>query len=138
MSRVSRHLAASVALRSKHRCEYCRLPQEATQTPFHPDHIISIKHGGKASSGNLAWTCFYCNSYKGPCVAGYDPESGRLTRLFNPREDLWNEHFRWRGSAIIGVTAIGRTTILVLNLNHPDRLRLRNQLIVEGWPLRTI
>ena len=133
MSRVPRQLAASTARRACQRCEYCRLPQVATQTPFHPDHITSVKHGGKTTLSNLAWTCFYCNSYKGPCVAGYDPVSGRLTRLFHPRSDSWGTHFAWKGSAIAGQTAVGRTTIAVLNLNHPDRLRLRSQLIAEGW-----
>ena len=38
-------LVRHVRQRAAGRCEYCRLPQEATSVPFEIDHIISEKHG---------------------------------------------------------------------------------------------
>jgi hypothetical protein len=41
-------------------------------------------------------------------------------------------HFRWEGVRIVGLTAIGRTTIYVLVLNHPDDLAIREELLLQG------
>ena len=122
----------AVRRRAQDRCEYCRLPAHATSLAFHPDHIIAAKHRGRTHEANLAWACFYCNSYKGACIAGPDPHTGRLTRLFHPRFDEWPEHFRWSGATLAATTAIGRTTIAVLNINHSDAVRLRRALMREG------
>jgi hypothetical protein len=132
MSRVSAKLARSVALRAGRCCEYCQLPDGECVFGFQPDHIIAVKHGGPTNLENLAWTCFYCNSYKGACMAGYDLETGRLTRLYNPRRDVGSQHFKWKGGRILGRTAVGRTTAAVLNLNHPDSVIIREHLIAEG------
>jgi hypothetical protein len=51
-----------------------------------------------------------------------------LTRLFHPRVDLWNDHFVWNGVLLDGRTAIGRTTIAVLRINHPDAVAVRQAL----------
>ena len=45
--------------------------------------------------------------------------------LFNPRRESWAKHFSWDGLRIIGLTAIGRTTVRVLELNATPRLRVR-------------
>ena len=79
--------------------------------------------------GNLALSCSGCNLYKASNIAGLDHETGRLTRLFHPRTDVWDEHFAWEGSVLVGKTSIGRTTVEVLNINHPERVRLRKLLI---------
>jgi hypothetical protein len=55
-----------------------------------------------------------------------------MSRLFNPRRDRWGRHFRWQRSLLIGRTAIGRTTIAVLNINHPLTVAVREQLLAEG------
>ena len=83
-------------------------------------------------SGNLALSCDYCNSYKGPHVAGVDPSDGVIVRLFHPLTDIWAEHFRWEGPVLAGRTAIGRVTISVLGINHPDAVVVRQSLIQEG------
>jgi hypothetical protein len=69
---------------------------------------------------------------KGPNIAGLDPNTGRLTRLFNPRRQRWSAHFAWDGPLLVGKTAVGRTTLYVLNMNHPDRVELRRLLIAAG------
>ena len=107
------------------RCEYCRFPSELAEAPFQIDHIVARKHGGASTPDNLALTCFYCNSYKGSDIAGIDPDSGRMTRLFHPRKDKWDDHFTWAGPHLGGRTAIGRATIHVLWINHPMFVEIR-------------
>ena len=83
-------------------------------------------------AGNLALACFSCNNAKGPNIAGIDPVSKAIVRLFHPRLHKWSAHFRWDGPALNGRTPIGRTTIEVLEINLPRRLVLRRMLIEEG------
>jgi len=129
---LERQLEEQVWLRARSRCEYCLFPAEFAESPFHVDHIISRKHDGLAEPGNLALSCFYCNTYKGPNIAGRDPATGDLTRLFHPRQDVWPDHFEWSGPYLFGKTAVGRTTITVLRLNHLDAINLRRLLMHEG------
>jgi hypothetical protein len=76
--------------------------------------------------------CFYCNSYKGDNVAGYDPLTDSISRLFHPRTDEWDQHFAWNGPLLEGQTEVGRTTIEVLRINDPGRVALRRVLIELG------
>jgi hypothetical protein len=46
--------------------------------------------------------------------------SRKLTKLFNPRRHKWERHFRWDGPYLVGRTAIGRTMVVVLAMNHAD------------------
>ena len=94
--------------------------------------MIAEQHGGVATEDNLALACVRCNRYKGPNLSGIDPESQKLTRLFNPRTDAWNKHFVWTVASLSGRTAIGRTTIAVLQINHPEAQNQRADLLKEG------
>jgi 5-methylcytosine-specific restriction endonuclease McrA len=115
------------------RCEYCRLPDFAMdREDFHVEHIIAKKHGGKDVAENLAWACIFCNLYKGPNLASLDPDSGELTRLFNPRQDIWEEHFRLETAHIVGITPIGRTTSWLLEMNSEIFISLRRSLMREN------
>ena len=108
------------------------MPQALYLLPFQIDHIIARKHGGATVADNLALACFRCNAHKGPNVAGFDPETGELVRLFHPRKDRWEEHFRWRGPQLVSLTAIGRVTVQVLAINDPGYMAVRHALIEEG------
>src|SRR6266498_795328 len=133
---MDRLLQESVRRRSAFRCEYCHFPAALAELPFQFDHIIAQKHGGATTSENLAFSCFFCNSYKGPNLSGIDPVSGEIIRLFHPRRDAWAEHFMWNGAALIGRSGVGRATIEVLKINHPFHLALRQALMDEGaFPL---
>ncbi|MEM9409512.1 MAG: HNH endonuclease signature motif containing protein [Planctomycetota bacterium] len=112
-------------------CEYCQMPQAAHVLTFPIDHIIARQHGGETTEDNLALSCTRCNSFKGPNIAGIDPETKELTRLYNPRKDSWNEHFSIQYNNIAGTSSEGRTTVFVLQMNHPDYLALRESLIAE-------
>ena len=118
--------------RASQRCEYCQMPQPCDVQPFQLDHIRAQKHSGPNAVSNLAWSCLPCNTFKGPNVAGYDPESDSLQPLFNPRRDDWSEHFQWDGPLLVGLTAVGRTTIEVLRINQRERVELRRLLIATG------
>lgn len=123
----------TVRRRAKRRCEYCRLPDSAMNpSDFHVEHIVARKHGGKTSMDNLAWSCIYCNLYKGPNLASFDPDTGKLTPLFNPRRNRWEEHFRLNGTRINGLTPIGRTSVWLLEMNSDILVALRACLIREG------
>ncbi len=117
------------------RCEYCHFPAALAELSFETDHIIAKKHGGTAESDNLAWACFYCNRYKGTNIAGIDPESREVVRLFHPRREGWADHFQWEGATLSGRTPVGRATIQVLCINHPDAVAVRESLLSEGVSL---
>jgi hypothetical protein len=40
--------------------------------------------------------------------------------------------FTWDRPILVGTTPVGRTTLVVLKMNHPDRLELRRLLIAAG------
>jgi HNH endonuclease len=130
---VNERLSRLVQTRAESRCEYCRLPKSASFLPFQIDHIRAEKHGGITAEHNLALACPHCNRYKGPNIAGV--EGGNLVRLFHPRLDRWQEHFRTDHGWIYGVTPIGRVTVQVLAMNRPDQLLIRTELLEDGlWP----
>jgi len=80
--------------------------------------------------------CYACNKHKFSNISGIDPESGAIVRLFHPRRHKWSAHFKWDGAVLVGRTAIGRTTIEVLEINMPHRVEFRSMLIDEGaFPL---
>jgi hypothetical protein len=124
---------AFIAARAGYRCEYCRLPnQHQNLVPFHVEHIIARQHHGDDSPENLAFACHRCNLHKGTNLVGRDPETGKVTPLFRPRKQQWHDHFRMGKGEIIGLTAVGRTTAELLQMNRLDRLELRKELIAAG------
>ena len=121
-----------VASRADGQCEYCRIHEDQTASAHQVDHVIAEKHGGTTVSENLALACTTCNLRKGSDIASYDPETGGLTPLFNPRIQEWSAHFRLEEERLIGRTAEGRTTIEFLRLNAFERLMERAEFIQAG------
>jgi hypothetical protein len=118
--------------RAKGCCEYCELSQEWDDRPFEIHHIISRKHRGPTIAGNLALSCFRCNSFKSSDISGRERKTRKLTSLFNPRCHKWSGHFRWQGAYLIGRTPVGRVTVTLLHINDDYRVELREELIDEG------
>lgn len=115
-----------VRSRALDRCEYCQLRQEDSPlAALHVEHVIPKKHDGSSNIDNLALACIDCNLHKGPNLTGFDPETGELCRLFHPREQKWEIHFRWAGIYIVGKTDVGRTTVKVLDMNSAEQIELR-------------
>jgi hypothetical protein len=125
-------LDARVRRRAQHRCEYCHLPQASYLLRFQIDHIIAEQHDGKTESKNLCLACPRCNTKKGPNIAGRGKRPGQVVRLFNPRQDLWNDHFMWNEAVLAGRMPIGWATIAVLAINDPVAVEFRRGLMVEG------
>jgi hypothetical protein len=46
--------------------------------------------------------------------------------------DYWADHFQWDGYRIVGVSAIGRATVVLLDLNHPRRVLIREAETLFG------
>lgn len=117
--RVPALLATEVKARAAGRCEYCRAPQILIGQSFHLDHIIPRAAGGQTTADNLCLACSHCNIAKGNRREATDPRTGRLVPLFNPRTDSWEKHFRWSQDwkRVIGRTAIGRATVVALDMN---------------------
>ena len=123
-------LRAEVRQRARGRHEYCGVHEEDVWAPHEPDHIIAEQHGGRTAAENLAYACFHCNRHKGTNLASVDPESGQPVFLFQPRRDVWSDHFQIDGARIIGLTATGRTTSALLKFNAPERLESRRLLVL--------
>jgi hypothetical protein len=123
---VPASLRRRVELRAENRCEYCGLSQLGQAATFHVDHIVPVVGGGGTALENLALACIHCSLRKGARMSVPDPRSGRAVRLFHPRGQQWNHHFRWRGHELLGITAIGRATIDALSLNSPEHLIIRS------------
>jgi HNH endonuclease len=102
--------------------------------PHEIDHIRAKKHHGPTTAQNTCLACASCNGAKGSNAAGFDPDTGLLVPLFNPRSDDWSDHFVWNGPVLVGLTAVGRATIDVLNINDHDRTEHRRLLLAtELW-----
>lgn len=117
-------------------CEYCRLSQSGSFARFHVDHIIALKHGGTDADDNLCLACPDCNAHKGENVAALDPLTHNATKLYNPRQQKWDNHFRINSNATLtGLTPVGRATIRVLRINDEERVKQRlGELIAGDYP----
>ena len=90
------------------RCEYCLLHEDDAAFAHEVDHILSRQHGGETIADNLAYASMVCNRYKGSNIASVSP-SGDLVRLFNRRQQHWNNHFRLNGAVIEPLDVIGES-----------------------------
>ena len=110
--------------RAGNRCEYCGIHEDDTQFGCEVDHILSEKHGGETTLGNLALACFYCNRNKGSDIASVrSADDATLVRFFSPRADRWDDHFeRADTGEIFPRTEIGRVTARIFGFNHEHRI----------------
>jgi len=118
--------------RARQRCEYCLIHQDVSIYSHEVDHIIALKDGGQTQADNLVVACLPCNRSKGSDLTTFDPLSNALVPLFNPRQHIWSEHFILEDAIIVGLTPIGRATVVFLKLNAPTRLLHRRVLIAQG------
>ena len=127
-------LVHQIELRAEGRCEYCLLHQDDSFFTHEIDHIYAEKHGGETSPSNLCCACADCNGHKGSDLCSLDPDTGNITALFHPRRDKWSDHFQLnpQNGVIEPLTAQGRVTAKVLQLNRGDLLIDRVHLIVLG------
>ncbi len=129
---IPTNLRFSVIERANNLCEYCLLQEAVAFFSFQIDHIISIKHGGETTLDNLAYSCLFCNRNKGSDLGSVLLPNLALIRFYNPRIDKWNDHFGYLNATIRPKTDIGRVTIKILEMNHPNRIAERQLLIQAG------
>ncbi len=122
MTYIPTTLRRQVIERAGNRCEYCLLPAEVAFFTHEVDHVVAEKHGGATEIENLALACWRCNRHKGSDLTSFDPETRQLSPLFNPRAQVWTEHFAQERERIVGLTPEGRTTVTLLRLNSEERL----------------
>jgi len=103
-------------------------PEQFTLAEHEIDHVIAVKHGGQTVAENLALCCVVCNRFKGSDIASIDPDTGQLTPLFHPRVDCWEEHFAFRNGETLALSAIGRVTVRLLQMNRATRIKERQLL----------
>jgi hypothetical protein len=100
------------------------------------EHITPLAKGGSDNEENLWLACPICNGHKSDKTQGLDPATNAIFPLFNPRRQYWFDHFRWSedGLRIIGLTSIGRATVIALHLSDdPDALVVRSLWVAVGW-----
>lgn len=125
---------SNVALRAGHRCEYCHAPEVVFNFPFEVEHIIPLARSGADTDDNMCLACRSCNLRKATHINGNDPNTQTITRLYHPRSDQWHDHFGVNLSSgeIIEQSAIGRVTLLRLEMNSDTQLVARRQWMRLG------
>lgn len=120
--------------RSDRKCEYCLCLIDFIPDPYTIEHIISLGQGGTNDIDNLAIACFGCNLYKQDKITAIDPLTDTKVSLYNPRIDKWKTHFSWNEdfTEIIGLTPIGRASVIQLKLNRTGLINIRKLLIMYG------
>ena len=115
-------------------CEYCWYPAAFSSHSFHFDHIDPLANGGLTILENLARACGGCNGFKQDKIHYFDPFTHQSCRLYHPRQDKWDDHFQWSIDELqlVGKTAIGNTTIALLQLNRSNAINLRKLLKMVG------
>ncbi|MDZ7896864.1 MAG: hypothetical protein U5N85_02390 [Arcicella sp.] len=88
--------------------------------------------------GKLIWTIWLMLAptaidTKGSDLGTYLNANTDFIRFYNPREDIWNEHFEIDNAGqITGKTLIGIATTKIFAFNHADRIIERRILIELG------
>jgi hypothetical protein len=134
MAYLSEVLRQQVFKRAGGRCEYCQT-QQVIVVSMEIDHILPESAGGSSDLENLCLACIGCNAFKQDFQNGIDPETQTEVRLFNPRRDLWAQHFRWSedGITLIGLSPEGRATIPRLKMNRVEVCESRRLWVSTGW-----
>lgn len=67
-------------------------------------------------------------------LQGEDQVTGKIVPLFHPRKDNWHVHFEFHedNGEIVGLTEIGRVTILYLRINSRAQVIARKEWLRLG------
>ncbi len=131
---IPRALYDAVAADAGEVCGYCRAPQQALPYRLEIEHLLPTSLGGTDERTNLWLSCHKCNKLRSNRVAGTDPLTQQEVALFNPRRDAWRDHFAWQegGRYIVGRTAVGRATVVLLSLNDAYHQSARSVWVQVG------
>ena len=125
--RIPDALQRRVRQRANGLCEYCHAIEKWQIVPFTIDHAVPLSRGGTNDFTNLALACFHCNRQKSASITATDPTLDETVDLFNPRRDVWSEHFAWSAdfTLIIGQTPRARAAIVQLRMNRRRIIDIR-------------
>ncbi|MBA4183115.1 MAG: HNH endonuclease [Acidobacteria bacterium] len=135
MSAISDELKNKIRRQARNRCGYCLTPQAIVSMPLEIEHLQPIACGGTDDEENLWLACRNCNGFKHAKTHATDPQTNIETPLFNPRQQVWSEHFELSEdkTEIVGKTACGRATIIALRLNFEQAVNARKVWVSAGW-----
>jgi hypothetical protein len=116
-------------------CAYCYTREAITGQVMSVDHVLPASLGGKTAFDNLCFCCRRCNEFKGSKIDATDPLTGETVMLYHPRRENWQDHFAWdeTGTLIIGLTSVGRATVVGLNMNDVIMVDARSRWVAVGW-----
>ncbi len=126
-SYIPKELRRKVAAQAHFRCGFCLTSEILIASQMDVEHIIPEAMGGQTIESNLWLCCPKCNGFKSDKTSTEDPDTKQVVPLFNPRQQIWSDHFKWSddGALIIGKTPVGRVTVLALQLNRPHLVASR-------------
>jgi len=124
----------AIAQRASHRCEYCKAPEIVFNFPFEVEHIVPLSRQGSNDEANLALACRSCNLRKGNRIRGVSSRFNAEVRFFNPRKDLWSEHFKVisESGEVLGITSVEEVTVEYLEMNSSAQVAARRLWIRLG------
>jgi CRISPR/Cas system Type II protein with McrA/HNH and RuvC-like nuclease domain len=133
--KISQKIKDKIRLLADNRCGYCLCRQEYVWDILEIDHIIPIAKSGTNDEENLWLVCETCNRAKSDKVEGFDSVTNSNSLLFNPRTQIWHEHFDRvdNYTQISGKTKVGRVTVKELNLNKERLIKVRENWVTVGW-----
>ncbi|MGC4043672.1 MAG: HNH endonuclease [Armatimonas sp.] len=104
-----------VRQRARYACEYCGVTEVETGAELTIDHYHPTDEGGSDVLDNLVYACHRRNEHK----AAYWPKSPNDLPLWNPRQDIREEHFiPLMDGTLAALTPVGIWTIQRLRLNR--------------------
>ena len=132
---ISDKLRDKIRRLANNRCGYCLSQQQYLPYKLEIEHLVPKSRGGSDDESNLWLACRSCNVYKSNKLTMIDPMTGQTVSLFHPVQQVWHDHFEWvrGGTHIQGRTAIGRATVLALQLNNFFATTVRANWIKAGW-----
>ncbi len=131
---MKQSLKKAVRERAQFCCEYCFAQILFSSDSFSIEHIIPVVKNGLSVLDNLAFSCQRCNNHKYTATETIDPITGSIVPLYNPRVDIWAEHFKWNDdfTEILAISPTGRASVLRLHLNREGLVNLRRVLYQAG------
>lgn len=95
-------------------------------------HVEHINPAGGDYLDNLCLACPNCNLSKAAAVTAVDPDTGEEVPLFNPRNQIWSQHFAWvdNYAVIRGLAPTGRATRF--KMNRPRIVLARKRWVQAG------
>ena len=132
---IAKELREQIRTADNGRCAYCQTSEANSGIPLTHDHIQPRAKGGQTTFENLCQACRPCNEHKSDLTEAIDPSTGETVPLFNPRLQRWSDHFEWSadGIQIIGLTMIGRATVIALQMNNVTIVPARRRWAEAGW-----